>query len=347
MSLSKADVLLTGASGFIGSAVLREAVRQGFRVRALVRRGSHYADLSSESVHFAYGDLLDSASLRQACEGCRFLFHVAADYRLSLHHGARVLACNVMGTDHLMSAALRAGIERIVYTSSVATLRYQVGDASAEEPESLPLEMAVGPYKRSKILAERLVLQKIAEDNLAAVVVNPSAPIGPRDWRPTPTGRILVAAARGRMPAFVDTGLNLVHVDDVAKGHLAALHRGRIGQRYVLGGQNVSLSDLLAEVASQLGRRFRAVRLPWYAAVPAALAGEASAFLTGREPLATWTGVQLARHRMYFNTAKAARELGYHARSYRLAVHDALSWFEANGYGVRRSAACGGLPTGL
>ncbi|WP_333909198.1 hopanoid-associated sugar epimerase [Bradyrhizobium sp. CCBAU 53415] len=347
MSLSTADVLLTGASGFIGSAVLREAVRQGFRVRALVRRDSNCADLSCAGVHFIHGDLLDPASLRKACDGCRYLFHVAADYRLSLHHGAKLLATNVAGTDHLMSEALRAGIERIVYTSSVATLRYENGsEPVADEPDSLPLALAVGPYKRSKILAERLVLERVRERKLPAVIVNPSAPIGPRDSRPTPTGRILVAAATGRMPAFVDTGLNLVHVEDVARGHLAALRRGRIGERYVLGGQNVALSDLLAEIASQLGRRFRAVRLPWYAAVPAALTGEASAYLTGREPLATWTGVQLARHRMYFNTRKAERELGYAARPYQLGVEDALRWFAENGFFVQRSGGRGRVAVG-
>jgi dihydroflavonol-4-reductase len=334
-----ADALVTGASGFIGSAVLREAIGAGFRCRALVRKHSRYADLTRLGVDFVEGDLTDPVSLRAACDGCRYLFHVAADYRLSLHDGTRIMAANVDGTRNLMAEALRAGVERIVYTSTVATLARAVdGAPHADERDRLPLEAAIGPYKRSKILAERFVLGAVRDRSLPAVIVNPSTPIGPRDIRPTPTGRILVAAATGRMPAYVETGLNIVHVDDVARGHLAALQHGRIGERYILGGQNVPFSELLADIARQLGGKPAALRIPWYLAIPAALAGEAKAYVTGREPLATWTGVRLAQHRMYFSSAKAERQLGYRARPYGEAVRDALAWFDANGYLARASS---------
>jgi dihydroflavonol-4-reductase len=257
-----ADILLTGASGFVGSAVLRELLREGFTVRAFVRPNSRYEDLFGSSVEFVEGDLRDCASLRRACAGCRYVFHVAADYRLSLRDSAEVLATNVEGTRNLMEEAIRAGIERMVYTSSVATLNGRPDGEPADEVANLPLEYAIGAYKRSKLVAELMVLDMIHERGLPAVIVNPSTPVGPRDARPTPTGKIVVAAASGRIPAYVDTGLNLVHVDDVARGHLAALRHGRIGERYILGGQNIPFSQMLAEIAQSVGRSRPKYRIP-------------------------------------------------------------------------------------
>lgn len=334
---SSADVLLTGASGFVGSAVLRALLRDGFQVRALVRRSSPYQDLAARGVKFVEGDLRESASLAPACAGCRYLFHVAADYRLALWDRAGVHATNVTGTRNLMEAAIRAGIERVVYTSSVATLEPQQDGAPADETASLPVGRAIGAYKQSKVIAEQLVVDMIRKKGLPAIIVNPSTPVGPRDIRPTPTGKIIVAAASGKIPAFVDTGLNIVHVDDVASGHLAALRQGRIGERYILGGENVAFSRLLVEIATSVGRQYPRFRIPWYAAVPAAVAGEAQSFLTGGEPLATWAGVRLARHKMFFTSAKAERELGYRARSHPEALNDAIIWFRSHGY-LRASA---------
>jgi dihydroflavonol-4-reductase len=328
---SSSDVLLTGASGFVGSAVLRALLRDGFRVRALVRPNSRYQDLAARDVQFVQGDLKDATSLGPTCDGCRYLIHVAADYRLSLWNGAGVFATNVAGTRNLMEEAMRAGMERIIYTSSVATLDCRHGDP-ADEALSMPVQHAVGAYKRSKIMAEELVRDMVRNRGLPAIIVNPSTPVGPRDAKPTPTGKIIVAAASGRIPAYVDTGLNIVHVDDVASGHLAALRRGVIGERYILGGENLTFSQILTEIAASVGRRAPKYRMPWYAALPAAATGELQALLTGKEPLATWAGVQLSRHRMFFTSAKAERELGYCARPHLHALNDAIAWFGSHGY---------------
>lgn len=330
-------VLVTGASGFIGSAVVRQLLRAGHSVRALVRPTSRYDDLRSPHVEFTQGDLRDVSSIRSACKGCSFLFHVAADYRLSSWDGDTIFAANVVGTRNLMEEALRAGIERIVYTSSVATLRCRHDGSSVDEIDILPVQEAIGAYKRSKIVAEQVVLDLVAKQGLPAVIVNPSTPIGPRDVRPTPTGKIIVAAASGRIPAYVDTGLNLVHVDDVAHGHLLALQRGRIGERYILGGQNVTFSDMLAEIAELIGRPPPRFKMPWYLALPVAAFGEARAWMTKEEPLASWAGVRLSRHRMFFTSAKAERELSFLARPHLMGLQDALYWFESNGY-LRRPA---------
>ena len=243
-----------------------------------------------------------------------------------------IIRNNVEGTRLLMQEALRAGVERIVYTSSVATLKLVDGGTANE---TLPLsaeEEAIGAYKRSKIAAERLVEAMIARDSLPAVIVNPSTPIGPRDVQPTPTGRIIVEAASGRMPGFVDTGLNLVHVDDVAAGHLAALQRGRIGERYILGGENVFLADMLADIARVVGRRPPTLRIPRIAVYPVAYGAELMARIRGVEPFVTLDGLRMARHHMFFDDAKARRELGYVSRPYREGLCDAIAWFRAHGY---------------
>jgi dihydroflavonol-4-reductase len=231
----------------------------------------------------------------------------------------------------VMSAALASGIEKIIYTSSVATLKPNAG-GEADEDARLTESQAIGAYKRSKVAAEHLVEAMIARDGLPAVIVNPSTPIGPRDIRPTPTGRIIVAAMTGGMPAFVDTGLNLVHVDDVAVGHVLALEKGRVGERYILGGQNVTLKDMLAVIATVAGRPAPRVRLPRAPLFPVAYLAEAGARLTGKEPLITVDGLRMAKHHMFFSSVKAEREIGYRARPYALGISDAIEWFRRSGY---------------
>jgi dihydroflavonol-4-reductase len=264
--------------------------------------------------------------------GVCYLFHVAADYRLWARDRNEIVVNNVTGTRVMMEEALRAGVERIVYTSSVATLAVQRDGTSVDETVPLDELKAIGAYKRSKVAAERLVERMIAQQGLPAVIVNPSTPIGPRDVKPTPTGRIIVEAARGRMPAFVDTGLNLVHVDDVAQGHLAALDRGKIGERYILGGQNVQLSEMLTVIANLIGRRPPRVRLPRSAIVPLALAAETIARFTGREPFVTMDALRMSRYRMFFTAAKAERDLGFTARPFTDALTDAIRWFRDAGH---------------
>jgi dihydroflavonol-4-reductase len=337
---NRADVFLTGGSGFVGSAVLRALIAAGHTVRALVRPTSRFADLEGPQVQFCCGDLRDPDSIDHAIAGSRYVFHVAADYRLWARRPADIFTANVAGTRNVMEAAARAGVERIVYTSSVATLALHSDGTAADESTPLSETEGIGAYKRSKIAAERLV-SGMAAQGLPVVIINPSTPIGPRDARPTPTGRIIVEAASGRIPAFVDSGLNLVHVDDVAQGHLAALARGSIGERYILGGENVLLSQMLADIAALIGRRAPTIRLPWYATLPIACAAEAAAMITGREPLATLDGVRMARHRMFFTAAKAERELGYRARPYREGLSDAVRWFSAHGYLPARTKLAG------
>jgi dihydroflavonol-4-reductase len=324
-------VLVTGASGFVGSAVARKLVERGFSVRALVRPTSPTTHLSGLDLEFVRGDLRDADSLRQAMTGVRWLFHVAADYRLWARDPAELMQTNVLGTRTLMEQAMRAGVERVVYTSSVATLSCRSNGQSADETTPLQDGQAIGTYKRSKVAAERLVGSMIAR-GLPAVIVNPSTPVGPCDVRPTPTGRIIVEAASGRMPAFVNTGLNMVHVDDVAAGHILAFERGRIGERYILGGQNASLSEILITIAAQSGRRPPRLRIPRVAVVPLAIVSEAMARRSGREPLVTLDGLRMSKAQMFFTSAKAERELGFQARPYAEGITDAIHWFRQAGY---------------
>jgi dihydroflavonol-4-reductase len=328
----KEKILVTGASGFVGSAVARKLVEAGYSVRALVRATSPRAHLAGLGLDFFEGDLRDRNSVGQAIAGMRYIFHVAADYRLWASDPNEIFASNVEGTRNLMEGAMHAGVERVVYTSSVATIALRPDGTAADETIRLQENQGIGAYKRSKIAAERLVEAMVAERGLAAVIVNPSTPIGPRDVRPTPTGRIIIEAAKGHIPAFVDTGLNLVHVDDVASGHLAALHSGKIGERYILGGQNVLFSQLLGDVAGLVGRRAPRVRLPWRALIPVAFFAEGVARITGREPFATLAGVHMARYRMFFASTKAESELSYQSRPYIEGVKDAVRWFRDAGY---------------
>jgi dihydroflavonol-4-reductase len=323
-------VLVTGAAGFVGSAVTRALVAAGHRVRVTVRATSNRGNLSDFAGEIVEGDLRDRAAVDRAMTGVGTLFHVAADYRLWARDSEEIVRNNRAMTETVMNAALAAGVGRIVYTSSVATLRPESG-GSADETRPASEAQAIGAYKRSKVVAERLVAAMVAERGLPAVIVNPSTPIGPRDIHPTPTGRIIVEAANGRMPAFVDSGLNLVHVDDVAAGHLAALAKGRIGERYILGGQNATLAELLREIARAVGRKPPTLALPRGPLFPLAWANEQIAKVTGRDPFLTLDALRMARHHMYFRSTKAERELGYRARPYQEGLIEAITWFRAAG----------------
>jgi dihydroflavonol-4-reductase len=329
---AKVTTLVTGATGFLGSAVVRALVSRGEPVRAMVRRSSSLRLLEELPVEIVTADLDEPASCRAALEGCSALFHVAADYRLWVPQPEAMYRTNVEGTRHLLLAAADAGIRRIVYTSSVATLGLRPDRLPADETTPATLAGMVGHYKRSKFLAEQAVRELVAETGLPVVIVNPAAPVGPGDARPTPTGRVVLEAARGRIPAYVDTGLNLVHVDDVAKGHLLAFERGRVGERYILGGDNLPLSQMLALIADLMGRRPPRLRLPARALLPVALLAEAVARIGGgREPLVTADGVRMARKSMYFTSAKAERELGYRSRPAVEGLRDAIAWYRSHG----------------
>jgi dihydroflavonol-4-reductase len=323
--------LVTGATGFVGSAVARVLAARGHELRLLVRQSSDRRNLAELKAEVVTGDLTDAASLRRAAAGCRYVVHVAADYRVWVPNPDAMLRANVDGAVAMVRAAADAGAERIVHCSSVAALG-QIGDGTPAD-EATPTNEAdfVGIYKRSKYLAERAVLELAERDSLPVVVVNPAAPVGPRDIKPTPTGKMILDAAAGRMPAYIDTGLNIVHVDDVAEGHVLALEKGTIGQRYVLGGENMALKDILRLVADVVHRRPPFIRLPEAVVWPAALVMEKLADITGIAPMMTRDHLKMARKKMYFSSAKAKAELGYVPRPVRSAVEDAVSWFRANG----------------
>ena len=331
--MSEVDtVLVTGASGFVGSAVARAAIQAGYRVRALMRNSSPRDNLTGLDLEIVQGDMRDPLSLQRAMAGTRYVFHVAADYRLWALDPEEIVRTNLEGTRNIMEAAAHRGVERVVYTSSVATIPTRADRTPASETDHMPEHAAIGAYKRSKLAAERLVLSLVAERALPVVIVNPSTPVGPRDIKPTPTGRIIVEAANGRMPGYIDTGLNLVHVDDVAAGHIAALLHGKIGERYILGGTNVTLAQLLADIARLAGRSPPRLRLPRSLIYPVAIAAELVARLTKREPFVTIDGLRMAKHWMYFDSSKAQRELGYQARPYVEGLRDAIAWFRQAGY---------------
>lgn len=313
--------------------MLRQLIAAGHSVRALVRTNSDRRNLTGLSVEIFIGDLTDQSSLNRAMAGCSTLFHVAADYRLWVPHPREMYETNVAGTRNIMLAAAQAGVRSIVYTSSVATLGLNPDGSPADENTPVSLADMIGHYKRSKFLAEAEVKRLIKEQNLPVVIVNPSTPIGPRDIRPTPTGRMIVDAAAGRMPAYVDCGLNLVHVDDVALGHLLALERGRIGERYVLGGVNMTLKEILVELAAITGRRPPRIRLPHDLVLPLAYFAEGWAWISGgKEPRITRVGVKLAKKRMFFSGEKARGLLGFHPRPIAGALAEAVDWFQQNGY---------------
>jgi dihydroflavonol-4-reductase len=323
-------VLVTGATGFVGSAVARALVHSGSQVRVLVRAGSDRGNLQGLPAEIAVGDLTDRASLDRAIADCAALYHVAADYRLGAREPAQLYRNNVDGTRNILDAARHAGVERMVYTSSVATIGLPLDGSPGEEETAVALTDMIGHYKRSKYLAEELV-RDAARMGFSVVIVNPSTPIGPGDVKPTPTGQIVLDAACGRTPAYVDTGLNIVHVDDVAAGHLLAFHRGRAGERYILGGQDMTLREILAQIAQLVGRKPPRIRLPHAALLPIAFVAEAFAKASGRSTRITVESVRMARKRMFFSSAKAIRDLGYSSRPALAAFEDALAWFRERG----------------
>ena len=331
--------LVTGATGFVGSHVARQLLAKGDRVRVLVRRSSNLRALEGLTVERVEGDLNDSASLEHALDGVRHLFHVAADYRLWARHPQEIYKTNVEGSRKLFEVARRAGVERVVYTSTVATIAVPTdGPLLPNEETSATLNQMIGHYKRSKFLAE-LEAVKAAAAGAPVIIVNPTAPVGPGDWKPTPTGRILVDFLNGRMPAYVDTGLNLVAVEDVAAGHLLAAEHGSIGERYILGARNTTLKEILQALSVITGRPRPRVRLPHALALTAGYADALFARITGREPQIPVEGVKMSRHRMFVSSDKAERELGYKASAVEAALAAAVRWYEEHDYVRGRARA--------
>ncbi len=305
----------------------RLLVERGHTVKALVRPGSRLRELDAEPVT---GDLRDPESLASAVAGCGVVFHMAADYRLWARDSPEMYRSNVDGTRNLLAASLRAGVERVVYTSTVGCIGMPPG-GEGDERTPVGLDDMTGPYKRSKFLAEQVALQ-YAREAFPVVIVNPTAPVGDHDWKPTPTGRMIVDFLRGRMPAYLDTGLNLVDADDTAVGHLLALEHGRAGERYILGCRNMTLREIFEELSRISGRAAPKVRIPYMVAYAAGLASTAWASVTGHEPRAPIDAVRMARKKMWVSAAKAERELGFHPGPVENALGKAAGWFQQNGY---------------
>jgi dihydroflavonol-4-reductase len=323
--------LVTGATGFVGSHVARQLVASGQSVRVLVRTSSNLRLLDDIAVERVVGDLRDATSLDRVMQGVRRVFHVAADYRLWTRHPEEIYDSNVEGTRRLIASAQRAGVERIVYTSTVATIAVPRHGALPNEATQAGLDEMIGHYKRSKFLAEQVAVDA-AKSGAPVVIVNPTAPVGPGDWKPTPTGRIILDFLRGKMPAYVDTGLNVVAVEDVAAGHLLAAEKGRVGERYILGGRNMTLKEILDALSAITGRRAPRVKLPHVVALMAGYADEMYSRMAGREPQIPVEGVKMSRHKMFVESDKAARELGYKPGKIEAALERAVRWYEENGY---------------
>lgn len=323
--------LVTGATGFIGANLVRELLCQGEAVRVLVRPGSDRRNLESLSVELAEGDLGDRASLRRALRGSVRCFHVAAAYQLWVRDPRQMYATNVEGTRALLEEAAEAGVERVVYTSSVGTLGIPSDDSPGTEETPVGLEEMVGHYKRSKFLAEREA-EGLAAKGVPVVIVNPSAPVGPWDVKPTPTGRMIVDYLRGKMFAYLETGVNVVHVRDVARGHILAAEKGRVGEKYILGNRNLTLLQVFAVLERLSGIPAPRWRIPYPVAFVAGTAFELGSRLTGREPRVSVTAVRMARKRMFFDPGKAIRELGLPQTPVEEAFREAVEWFRARGY---------------
>jgi dihydroflavonol-4-reductase len=323
--------LVTGATGFVGSHVARQLVAAGHAVKVLVRSESNLRALEGLSVERVVGDLRNPVSLETAMAGVQFVFHVAADYRLWARRPEEIYESNVGGTKNLLAAARKAGVERFVYTSTVATIAVPRQGGLPNEETRATLDEMIGHYKRSKFLAEQEALQAAAS-GMPVVIVNPSAPVGPGDWKPTPTGRLIVDFLNGKMPAYVDTGLNVVGVEDVAAGHLVAAERGRIGKRYILGGRNLTLKEILDALSVISGRPAPWIRMPHAVALAAGYADQWLSRMMGREPQIPVEGVKMSRHRMFVDSSKAGRELGFTPGPVEAALERAVRWYEENGY---------------
>ena len=313
--------LVTGASGFLGWHVARCLVERGHTVRALLREGSRVDDLPVEPVT---GDLRDAASLERAAAGCGLVFHVAADYRLWAKDPREIYRSNVEGTRNLLAAAQKAGVERVVYTSTVGCIGIPHGGIG-DEDTPVSLEQMAGHYKRSKFLAEQVALE-FARAGMDVTIVNPTAPIGDHDLKPTPTGKIVVDFLRGDMPAFIDTGLNVVDARDTAEGHLLACEHGRKGERYILGSENLTLAQILAKLAAITGRRAPTIQLPYAVAYCAGICSTAWAEVTGRPPRVPLEAVRMARKKMWVSHEKARRELGFQPQPAEAALRRAVRW---------------------
>jgi dihydroflavonol-4-reductase len=325
--------LVTGATGFVGAAVLRCLIAAGHNVRALVRPNSDRRNLSGVDGEIVTGDLTEPESLKHAVRGCETVFHVAADYRIWVPDREKMNRVNIQGTVDLIRAAAVAGASRIVYTSSVATLRLREDGSPADEESHAELADIIGAYKQSKFIAEQAVKRLVVDEGIPVVIVKPTAPFGPRDVKPTPTGRMVVEAASGRMPAYVNTGLNVVHVDDVATGHLLAYEKGAVGESYILGGENRTLQWILETVAEFSGQPPPRIRLPHWFVTPLAHIWEGVTRIRGAgEPMLTVDSVRMARKLMYFSSEKARRELGYSPRPAVEALRDEVEWFCEHGY---------------
>jgi len=319
--------LVTGASGFLGWHVAKLLTQQGHRVRALCRPTSQLRELDVERFT---GDLRDADSLTRAVEGCERVYHVAADYRLWSKNPNDLYEANVEGTRNLLDAAIRAGVERIVYTSTVGCIGMPPGE-QGDENSPVSIEDMTGHYKRSKWLAEQVALEKAQADGAPIVIVNPTAPIGDHDWKPTPTGKIIVDFLANRLPAFVDTGLNLVDARDVAQGHILAADQGKPGERYILGCEDLTLEQILQRLAKIANKPAPKLKLPYMLAYAAGVISTGFANITGKEPMAPLEGVRMARKKMFVTHAKATRELGFQPGSVDTALERAIQWFQESG----------------
>jgi dihydroflavonol-4-reductase len=323
--------LVTGATGFLGSHVARQLLARGDDVRVLVRASSDLQALEGFPAERVTGDLRDAASLESALEGVARIYHVAADYRLWTRDTREIYESNVTGTRNLLEAARRAGVEKFIYTSTVATIAVPGKGDLPNEATPSSVDQMIGHYKRSKFMAEECAL-RAAESGLPVVIVNPTTPVGPGDWKPTPTGKIIVDFLNGRMPGYVDTGLNFVPVEDCARGHLLAAERGRIGERYILGGLNLTLKNVLDILSGITGHPAPQWKFPHALAFAAGCVDSAVSRVLGREPRIPLEGVRMARHKMFVDASKAQRELGFSHGPIEAAMQRAVAWYESNGY---------------
>jgi dihydroflavonol-4-reductase len=322
---------VTGATGFIGASIARELLKDGWEVRALARPGSDRRNLSGLDIEICEGDLSDRDSLQRGLTGCQALFHAAADYRLWTRTPAAMYDVNVGGTRNILGAALDAGVEKVVYTSSVGTLGNPGDGTPGNEKTPVDFGQMVGDYKKSKFLAERAA-ESFLEKGLPLVIVNPSTPVGPMDIKPTPTGKIIVDFLNGKMPAYLDTGLNLIDVESCARGHLLAAQKGKVGEKYILGNQNLTLAQIFAMLSGITGLKAPRVKLPYYPILAAAYINHGISAITGKEPLIPLAGVQMARKFMFFDSSKAVAELGLPLTPVQESLERAVSWFRSHGY---------------